>query len=135
MTLNHIFLMVSATHLPNLTKFYTTLLAPLSYTVYHTSPTLVGLGSNYPYFWLKALPSSTTKPVPTHIAFDAPDRESVDRFYRVAMQAGARDNGPPGIREEMGRQPYYAAFVLDVEGNNIEAVCVDKEGAHPGGSL
>ena len=135
MTLNHIFLMVSATHLPTLTKFYTTLLAPLSYTVYHTSPTLVGLGSNYPYFWLKALPSITTKPVPTHIAFDAPDRESVDRFYRVAMQAGARDNGPPGVREEMGRQPYYAAFVLDVEGNNIEAVCVDKEGAHPGGSL
>lgn len=41
-------------------------------------------------------------------------------------QAGGRDNGRPGIREEMSRQPYYAAFVLDVDGNNIEAVCVKK---------
>jgi catechol 2,3-dioxygenase-like lactoylglutathione lyase family enzyme len=134
MTLNHIFLMVSPSQLPSLSKFYTTLLSPLSYTVYHTSSTLTRFGSNYPYFWLKALPS-TTKPVPTHIAFDAPDHQSVDRFYQVAMEAGARDNGPPGIREEMGRQPYYAAFVLDVEGNNIEAVCVEKEGAHLGGTL
>ena len=43
-------------------------------------------------------------------------------------KAGGKDNGAPGIRVEMSRQPYYAAFVIDAEGNNIEAVCVDKNG-------
>ena len=41
---------------------------------------------------------------------------------------GGKDNGKPGIREEMSRQPYYAAFILDPDGNNIEGVCVDKTG-------
>lgn len=134
MTINHIFLMVTPTRFQSLAKFYTTLLTPLSYTVYHSSPTLIGFGSNYPYFWLKALPANVT-PVPTHIAFDATDNESVDEFYQCALRAGAKDNGPPGIREDMGKQPYYAAFVLDEDGNNVEAVCVDKDGAHPGGVI
>jgi hypothetical protein len=95
MTINHIFLMVSPSNLPTLTTFYTRLLAPLAYHTYHNYPTLVGLGTNYPYFWLKVLP------VPTHIAFDAPDNSAVDAFYRIALENGAKDNGPPGVREEM----------------------------------
>jgi lactoylglutathione lyase len=55
-----------------------------------------------------------------HLAFQAPDRPTVDRFYRAALAAGGRDNGPPGVRPY--HPDYYAAFVLDPDGNNIEAV-------------
>jgi catechol 2,3-dioxygenase-like lactoylglutathione lyase family enzyme len=62
---------------------------------------------------------------PVHIAFVAASREQVDAFYRAGIEAGARDNGAPGVRErysspEAGR--YYAAFLLDPDGNNVEAV-------------
>ncbi|HEX6788838.1 MAG TPA: VOC family protein [Gaiellaceae bacterium] len=56
-----------------------------------------------------------------HIAFPAPDAESVDRWYEAAMTNGGTDNGPPGLRPEYAGH-YYAAFVLDLDGNNIEAV-------------
>jgi catechol 2,3-dioxygenase-like lactoylglutathione lyase family enzyme len=56
-----------------------------------------------------------------HLAFQAPDRATVDAVHRAAVAAGGRDNGAPG---ERGYHPgYYAAFVLDPDGNNIEAVC------------
>ncbi|TFW07759.1 VOC family protein [Oxalobacteraceae bacterium OM1] len=55
-----------------------------------------------------------------HLAFQAPDRQTVDAFHAAALAAGGRDNGPPG---ERGYHPgYYGAFVLDPDGNNIEAV-------------
>ena len=55
-----------------------------------------------------------------HLAFQAPDRKTVDAFYAAAIAAGGRDNGAPG---ERGYHPgYYGAFVLDPDGNNIEAV-------------
>jgi catechol 2,3-dioxygenase-like lactoylglutathione lyase family enzyme len=57
-----------------------------------------------------------------HVAFDCPDRETVDAFYANALGAGGRDNGLPGIRAQYDAN-YYAAYVLDVDGNNIEAVC------------
>ena len=57
-----------------------------------------------------------------HVAFDCPDRETVDAFYATALGAGGRDNGPPGIRAQYDAN-YYAAYVLDPDGNNIEAVC------------
>lgn len=55
-----------------------------------------------------------------HLAFQAKDRETVDAFYRAALAHGGRDNGAPGIRAY--HPGYYAAFVLDPDGNNIEAV-------------
>ena len=55
-----------------------------------------------------------------HLAFEAADRDMVDRFHAVALQAGGLDNGAPGFRSYHKR--YYAAFVLDPDGNNIEAV-------------
>ncbi|SDG01227.1 VOC family protein [Rhodobacter capsulatus] len=55
-----------------------------------------------------------------HLAFQAQDRETVDAFYRAALAHGGRDNGAPGIRAY--HPGYYAAFVLDPDGNNIEAV-------------
>ncbi len=57
-----------------------------------------------------------------HIAFAAPDRATVDRFYAAAIAAGGRDNGPPGIRAHY-HPNYYGAFVFDPDGHNIEACC------------
>lgn len=56
-----------------------------------------------------------------HIAFDAPDRETVDRFYREALRLGAIDAGPPGLRPQYSAT-YYGAFVFDPDGNKLEAV-------------
>jgi len=61
------------------------------------------------------------KPALLHIAFEAQSREEVDAFHRAALEAGARDNGPPGIRAKYSPN-YYAAFVIDPDGHNIEAV-------------
>jgi catechol 2,3-dioxygenase-like lactoylglutathione lyase family enzyme len=57
-----------------------------------------------------------------HVAFGAEDRPAVDRFHEVALTAGGRSNGPPGIRAQYAPD-YYAAYVLDPDGNNIEAMC------------
>jgi catechol 2,3-dioxygenase-like lactoylglutathione lyase family enzyme len=58
---------------------------------------------------------------PVHVAFAADRREQVDAFYAAALDAGGRDNGPPGLRPEYSGG-YYGAFVLDPDGHNIEAV-------------
>jgi lactoylglutathione lyase len=55
-----------------------------------------------------------------HLAFQAHDEQTVQKFHEVAIKAGGRDNGPPGLRPY--HRGYYAAFVLDPDGNNIEAV-------------
>ncbi len=57
---------------------------------------------------------------PTHFAFQAKDRATVDAFYKAALAAGGKDNGAPGLRDY--HPGYYAAFVLDPDGNNVEAV-------------
>jgi catechol 2,3-dioxygenase-like lactoylglutathione lyase family enzyme len=72
-----------------------------------------------PEFWI-----GTSGPLGNHVhvAFAAPDRASVDAFYRAALAAGGRNNGPPGLRPHY-HPDYYGAFVLDPDGHNIEAVC------------
>jgi catechol 2,3-dioxygenase-like lactoylglutathione lyase family enzyme len=60
-----------------------------------------------------------------HVAFPAPDRATVEEFHRVALEAGFRDNGSPGERPEY-HPGYYGAFVLDPDGNNVEAVFHDR---------
>ena len=57
-----------------------------------------------------------------HVALRAPDRAAVDRFHAAGLRAGGRDNGRPGLRADYG-PTYYAAFLLDPDGNNVEAVC------------
>ena len=62
---------------------------------------------------------------PTHIGFVARTREEVDSFHEAGVSAGYRDNGPPGVRDRYSSEAaglYYAAFLLDPDGNNIEAV-------------
>ena len=62
------------------------------------------------------------KPAHLHLAFMAKSRQQVDAFYRAALEAGGKDNGPPGLRPQYSAN-YYAAFVIGPDGHNIEAVC------------
>lgn len=77
-----------------------------------------GMGQGKPTLWLSPSASVT----PTHIAFTAPDRTTVDAFHRAALAAGAKDNGAPGVRPHY-HPDYYGAFVIDPDGYNIEVVC------------
>ncbi|CAB3722678.1 VOC family protein [Achromobacter piechaudii] len=81
----------------------------------------VGYGVDYPVFWIdKFHPHSVRQ----HTAFAAKNRAEVNAFHAAAMKAGGRDNGAPGLRDPAQGYPpgYYAAFVLDPDGNNMEAV-------------
>jgi catechol 2,3-dioxygenase-like lactoylglutathione lyase family enzyme len=69
---------------------------------------------------------SDEQPAHLHIAFMAENRQQVDAFYRLALEAGAQDNGPPGLRPQYHAN-YYAAFVIDPDGHNIEMVCSKPE--------
>jgi catechol 2,3-dioxygenase-like lactoylglutathione lyase family enzyme len=75
------------------------------------------------FFWIGGGPKPKGG---THVAFAAPRRADVDAFYRAALAAGGRDNGPPGLRTHY-HPDHYAAFVLDPDGNNIEAACRQPE--------
>ena len=66
------------------------------------------------------------KPAHLHIAFVAQSQHQVDAFHRAALEAGAKDNGAPGLRPHYSGR-YYAAFVLDPDGHNVEAVCHESE--------
>ena len=79
----------------------------------------VGYGVDYPVFWIDRFHPHSTR---QHTAFAARTRAEVDAFHAAALKAGGTDNGPPGERSG-APTPYYAAFVLDPDGNNIEAVC------------
>ena len=80
----------------------------------------VGYGVDHPVFWIDRFHPHGVR---QHTAFAARSRAEVDAFHAAAIAAGAKDNGPPGSREAQGYPAgYYAAFVLDLDGNNMEAV-------------
>jgi len=116
--IDHIILQVK--DVPASRDFYVKALAPLGYGIVMEFPGGVGFGvEGVRDFWV----SSRGKPhTDVHVAFHCEDRASVDAFYAAAMEAGGRDNGPPGLREDY-HPNYYGAFVFDPDGNNIEAVC------------
>ena len=66
------------------------------------------------------------KPAHLHLAFKAENRQQVDAFYCAALAAGGKDNGAPGLRPQY-HESYYAAFVIDPDGHNIEVVCHEAE--------
>jgi catechol 2,3-dioxygenase-like lactoylglutathione lyase family enzyme len=66
------------------------------------------------------------KPAHLHLAFIAQSRRQVDEFYRAALEAGGKDNGPPGLRPHYHAN-YYAAFVIGPDGHSIEAVCSEPQ--------
>lgn len=103
-------------------RFYKAVLAPLGYV-----PDSSGAGfgpANEPVLWLYN--SADSKNSGTHMALRAKSRDAVDRFHRDGLKAGGRDHGGPGLRSDYG-PTYYAAFLLDPDGNNVEAVCLGKE--------
>jgi catechol 2,3-dioxygenase-like lactoylglutathione lyase family enzyme len=108
--------------------FYAAVLAPLGIaemmvvTPEQTGSggTAVGYGADgHPFFWIG---DNERVGEGTHIAFTAATRDQVDAFHAAALAAGGRDNGGPGLRAHYGPD-YYAAFVYDPDGSNIEAVC------------
>lgn len=101
-------------------EFYLAALKPLGYAVVMEFPemSVVGLGADgKPDFWLNGDGAGK----PTHIAFSAVNEQVIQEFYNAALLAGGRDNGVPGPRKEY-HPGYYGAFVLDLDGNNVEAV-------------
>jgi catechol 2,3-dioxygenase-like lactoylglutathione lyase family enzyme len=102
--------------------FYEQALAPLGLALLmEPVPGVGGFGEDQkPYFWIGARgPASQSE---LHVAFAAESREIVDAFHAAALDAGAIDNGAPGVRE-VYHPTYYGAYVLDPDGNNVEAVC------------
>jgi catechol 2,3-dioxygenase-like lactoylglutathione lyase family enzyme len=102
--------------------FYRAALQPLGYELLVEMPEVgpfAGFGENgKPDFWIEQ-----GSPAPKlHVALLAKDRATVDAFYKAAMSAGAKDNGAPGPRP-IYHEHYYGAFVLDLDGHNVEAVC------------
>jgi catechol 2,3-dioxygenase-like lactoylglutathione lyase family enzyme len=101
-------------------RFYEAAFAPLGYVPAVTEQRAAGFGpAGSPFFWIaQREPFSAS----AHIAVTASDRASVDAFHAAGVAAGGTDNGAPGLREQYSPD-HYAAFVLDPDGNNIEAVC------------
>ena len=100
-------------------SFFESALAPLGYTKLMEFSGAAGFGmTGKPDFWI----SQGAAPKPVHVAFAASDRKIVDAFHKAALAAGGRDNGAPGVRKEY-HPNYYGAFIIDPDGNNIEAVC------------
>jgi catechol 2,3-dioxygenase-like lactoylglutathione lyase family enzyme len=107
--------------------FYLKALAPLDYSLVvevgqqdNPGEQAAGFGAGgRPDFWIGG-EGGLNKPM--HIALLAKDRAAVDAFYKAAIAAGGRDNGPPGVRAHY-HPNYYGAFVRDPDGHNIEAVC------------
>jgi catechol 2,3-dioxygenase-like lactoylglutathione lyase family enzyme len=101
-------------------RFFQEALAPLGYELLMEHD-ISGSGfgrDGKPDFWIQLGDPSG----PLHVCFSAADRATVDRFHGAALKAGARDNGAPGLRPEY-HPNYYGAFVIDPDGNNVEAVC------------
>ena len=111
--------------------FYSQALAPMGYSLVTELPASVtggaevaGFGeSPKPEFWItKGRPNNP----PVHVAFRVQTRALVEVFFKAAMAAGGRDNGGPGPRPHY-HPDYYAAYVLDPDGHNIEVVCHSPE--------
>jgi len=98
--------------------FYEAVLAPLGYRVLMEFEGMCGFGDTKPYLWMKEGDPPTT---PQHLAFVARRRADVDAFHAAALQAGAQDNGAAGLRPDY-HATYYAAFAIDPDGHNLEAV-------------
>jgi catechol 2,3-dioxygenase-like lactoylglutathione lyase family enzyme len=117
------------THFEAAKRFYELAFAPLGSRLQHEMvatwdpefPTrrMCAFGPQRPVFWVIEVREPAT---PRHIAFSAGTRAQVDAFHRAALDAGARDNGAPGVRA-IYHPTYYGAFALDPDGNNVEAVC------------
>jgi catechol 2,3-dioxygenase-like lactoylglutathione lyase family enzyme len=102
-------------------RFYAQALEPLGYSVQSDDPTSKSAGfgtKGATDLWI----GEGTPVTRMHIAFRTDDRRAVQKFHAAAVAAGGTDNGTPGVRKDYSPN-YYAAFVLDPDGNNVELVC------------
>ena len=119
---------VGVADLERAARFYEATLATLGLTRLVTRPATVGFGKAYPEFWINQRAGMT--PVApesgVHICLRARSIDAVDAFHAAALNAGGRSDGAPGVRPH-DRIKYYAAFVVDPDGNRIEAVTFPSE--------
>jgi predicted lactoylglutathione lyase len=124
MTLDHIGIPVS--DFEKAKEFYAKALAPLGYSLAMDMAEWKAAGfmcDGKQDFWLGG---NDVAHKGTHIAFAAKNKETVDAFYNAALAAGGRDNGAPGYRKEYS-PGYYGAFIIDMDGHNLEAVFHDPD--------
>jgi catechol 2,3-dioxygenase-like lactoylglutathione lyase family enzyme len=109
-------------------KFYDAVLKPLGYTRLSDGETSLGYGADAVVLYVQkaARPVAPDMASGLHFCFDAPTRKSVDAFYKAALAAGGKDNGPAGLRADYGDN-YYAGFVIDPDGYRLEAYCAKAE--------
>jgi catechol 2,3-dioxygenase-like lactoylglutathione lyase family enzyme len=119
---------VGVSDLERAARFYESTLAPLGLARVVTRPATIGFGKNYPEFWINlrsGMPQVAAESG-VHICLRAKSTADVDAFHAAALNAGGRSNGAPGLRPH-DRISYYAAFVIDPDGNRIEAVTFPAE--------
>jgi len=102
-------------------RFYASTLAPLGIVEMMQFEGAVAFGREQPQFWIVQGEPAEMRPR-VHVAFSTTTRMEVDTFHRAALSAGGSDHGAPGLRPQY-HPNYYAAFVLDPDGYNVEAVC------------
>jgi catechol 2,3-dioxygenase-like lactoylglutathione lyase family enzyme len=121
---------VAVSNLERAARFYESVLAPLGLSRLVTRPTAIGFGKGYPEFWinLRAAMAPAAPESGSHICLRAKSTGEVDAFHAAALQAGGRSDGAPGLRPH-DRVRYYAAFVIDPDGNRIEAVTFPADGS------
>jgi catechol 2,3-dioxygenase-like lactoylglutathione lyase family enzyme len=111
--------------------FFLRALEPLGVAVVSEGPPSYGVEISLPGGKSSlCLFETAERPAHLHVAFIAESRQQVDAFYRAALAAGGKDNGPPGLRPQYHAN-YYAAFVIGPDGHNIEAVCHAPEPRGP----
>ena len=119
---------VGVSDLDRSARFYEAVLAPLGLSRLVTRPATIGFGKAYPEFWINL--RAGMAPVPhesgVHICLRARTTSEVDAFHAAALSAGGRSDGGPGLRPH-DRVKYYAAFVIDPDGNRVEAVTFPNE--------
>ena len=108
-------------------RFYDEVLPTLGCRRVMEHPGAIAYGKLYPEFWVQTPIDGKAATVGngTHVGFVAANRAQVEAFYRAAIRAGARDDGPPGPRPHYGA-PYYGCFVRDPDGHKIEAAFWDE---------
>ncbi|MGJ4909216.1 VOC family protein [Bradyrhizobium sp. HKCCYLRH2015] len=119
---------VGVSDLARSARFYERTLAPLGLTRLVERPSTIGFGKSYPEFWinLRAGMARVSAETGSHLCFRARSSDDVDAFHAAALEAGGVSDGAPGLRPH-DRVRYYAAFVLDPDGNRIEAVTFPAE--------
>lgn len=123
---------VGVADLERAARFYEAAFAPLGLKKLIVRPTTIGFGKDYPEFWInfRAGMAPVSPESGTHIGLRARSAAQIDAFHAAALEANGRSDGAPGPRPEY-HPSYYAAFVVDPDGNRIEVVTFLKDGTQP----